>query len=222
MTSKQHNPVSSGVEALIEKLKDEGVAAGQEKAVQITVEAQQRADWIVQEAEREAQSILARAREESELIKRAGQDQIRLALRDALMSLRAQLSHLFSNDLRSGIGDELAKEELLRQLIIELAGQVRKEAGLDDHPVMSIQIGSGEAASGRQDEELLYSLTKTITTDLLRAGVRIDVGENLDCGLTIQLNNGDLMIDFTDETVAALLLERLQPSFRDLLGGTAQ
>lgn len=222
MTSELQNPVSSGVEALIQKLKDEGVAAGQDKAVQIIVEAQQRADWIVQEAEREAQNLLTRAREETELIKRAGQDEIKLALRDALMSLRAQLSHLFGNALRAGIGNELAKDDFLRQLIIELAGQVRKEAGLDGHPELAIQVGLGETESGRQRVDMLNSLTRAISSDLLRTGVRIDVGDNPGSGLIIQLNNDDLMIDFTDETVAALLLERLRPCFRDLLDGTGQ
>jgi V/A-type H+-transporting ATPase subunit E len=50
---RAHIP-SSGVEALIERLKEQGVAAGQEKAENIVIDVQQRTEWISEQEEIDA------------------------------------------------------------------------------------------------------------------------------------------------------------------------
>ena len=59
----------------------------------------------------------------------------------------------------------------------------------------------------------------SIAANLLREGVRFEVADDIDAGLLVRLVDDAMVIDFTDETVTALLLEHLQPRFRALLQG---
>lgn len=63
MNEQLSKATSSGVENLIQRLRDQGVEAGQEKAESIVPDAQKRAEWIIEEAELEAQQLVDEAKE---------------------------------------------------------------------------------------------------------------------------------------------------------------
>ena len=88
MNKKRRRPsdrpveVATGVEALIARLRDEGVASGRAQAEQIVSEAQSQAESIVKQAQAEADQILAQARTEAENLERAGNQALEVAARD--------------------------------------------------------------------------------------------------------------------------------------------
>lgn len=97
---KDTKPIaSSGVEALIDRLRNEGVVAGQEKAEDLVLNAQKRAAWIIEEAELEADTLLQQARKQAEDIEAAGQDALQQAARDAFLKLRDTLLGSFSDEV---------------------------------------------------------------------------------------------------------------------------
>lgn len=217
---------SSGVEALLERLKNEGVNAGQEKAESIVTNAQKRAEWIIETAELEAKEILDQARKEQADLKSAGVDALQLAARDAFLKLRDTLLGSFSDEVMRVVGEQMADQSLTEQLILTLAGSVREQTGIDasKHIVISLPeniVGLEELR--KNPEELkqgnLSHYTASIAADLLRAGVSFEVDENIKAGLSVRLVDEAMVIDFTDETVSALLLEHIQPRFRALLQG---
>ena len=71
-------PVSHGVERLIERLRDEGVAEGRAGARKIIEEAEARAHWLLQQAEEEAELIRRSALEAAERERRACDQACRL------------------------------------------------------------------------------------------------------------------------------------------------
>ena len=62
MNEQHSKATSSGVENLIQRLRDQGVEAGQERAEKIVLDAQKRAEWVLDEAKLEAQQIIAEAK----------------------------------------------------------------------------------------------------------------------------------------------------------------
>ena len=226
MKVEKSHIASSGVEKLIERLRDEAINAGQAKAEDIVVNAQKRAEWIVEEAELEAQQLLENARSEAEALKSAGLDALRLATRDALLKLRDTLLGSFSQEVKRVVGKQMAKEEFIEQLILSLAGRVREKTGLDNNQKITFQLPEdvvGIDELRKNPEELnkgaLSHLSAAIAADLLREGIKFDVSEEMKGGLIIKLEDSNMIIDFTDEAVATLLLEHLQPRFRTLLQG---
>ncbi|MCF6251356.1 MAG: DivIVA domain-containing protein [Methylococcaceae bacterium] len=225
MTDEQ--PIaSSGVEALIEKLRNEGVVAGQEKAEDIVNNAQKRAEWIIEEAELEAKILIEQARKEADDLRAAGQDALQLAARDAFLKLRDTLLGSFSKEVMRVVGEQMVDKSFTEQLILALAGAVREKSGIDESK--NIVISLPEGVIGVEElrnnpEELkqgnLTHYTASIAANLLRAGVSFEVSNDIKAGLSVRLVDDAMVIDFTDETVAALLLEHIQPRFRALLQG---
>jgi V/A-type H+-transporting ATPase subunit E len=218
--------VSSGVEALINRLKEQGIAAGQERAESIVTDAQKRAEWILDEAELEAQLIINNAKAEAEALKAAGEDALKLAARDVFLRLRDTLLGSFSREVTRVVGKQMTQEDFLEKLILALAGRVRDQTGIDDNRQVVIQLPEdviGVEELRRNPEELregaLTQFTASIAAELLRAGVKFEVSGDLDGGLLIKLEDDNIVIDFSDQTVAALLLEHVQPRFRALLQG---
>ena len=217
---------SSGVEALIERLKEEGIAAGRKKAESIVIDAEKRAEWIIKEAQLEAQSLVNEARAEAEAMKAAGEDALKLAARDVFLRLRDTLLGSFSQEVTRVVGKQMAQKDFLEKLILALAGRVRDKTGIDSNRQVVIQLPEdviGVEELCRNPEELregaLTRFTASIAADLLREGVKFEVSDDLSGGLLIKLEEDNIVIDFSDKTVAALLLEHIQPRFRALLQG---
>lgn len=217
---------SSGVEQLIERLREKAVNAGQAKAEDIVADAQKRATWLISEAEREAKNIVSKAREEADALKNAGVDALNLAARDALLRLRDTLLGSFSQEVQRVVGEQMAQQKFIEQIIMALAGQVRDKTGLDDNQQITLVLPEGIIGVEelrKNPEELkqgaLSHLSASIAGDLLRKGVRFEVSDQFKSGLLIKLEENAMQIDFTDEAVAALLLKHLHPRFRALLQG---
>lgn len=226
MNNEKLSFASSGVEALIERLKEEGIAAGRKKAESIVIDAEKRAEWIIKEAQLEAQSLVNEARAEAEAMKAAGEDALKLAARDVFLRLRDTLLGSFSQEVTRVVGKQMAQKDFLEKLILALAGRVRDKTGIDSNRQVVIQLPEdviGVEELRRNPEELregaLTRFTASIAADLLREGVKFEVSDDLSGGLLIKLEEDNIVIDFSDKTVAALLLEHIQPRFRALLQG---
>ena len=227
MTEK-HRPevVSSGVDALIERLRDEGVADGKKRAEQIVREAERSARATLEAAETEARERLRAASKEAEALRTAGEEALKVAARDLLLDLKAELARRFSDDVRRLVREQSVDKDFLRRMILELLGRMRD----------SVEIGEGEAvevilpreAVGLADlrqrpEELtageISDFIFGVEGQLLRDGVRFGLSEDPQGGVFVRLVEQAIEIDATDRTIAALLLEHLQPRFRAILEG---
>ncbi len=226
MKKSDKTPVSSGVEQLIERLRREGVEAGEQQAAEIIAQAKERADRIVQQAQMEAEKILNETHEQSRAIRQAGEDALKLAIRDAVIKLRDTLLNSFSQEVARTVSQKMKDTELMARLIIELAGTVRETMALDQRQDVEIYLPAtvmGVEELKQNPEELaqgvLSQLTSNIAEKMLRQGVTIKVDPDLEQGVVIQLQDEKIRIDFTDKTVSDLLLAHLQPRFRALLQG---
>ena len=82
---------AKGVDALIARLRDEGVAAGVAEAERLTAEAQTRAAKILAEAEASADSIKKEAQAAADRYTRAGEEALNTAMRDAVLTMKSTL-----------------------------------------------------------------------------------------------------------------------------------
>lgn len=222
MSDNKAVPLSSGVEELLQRLREEGVAAGRAEAEKIVADAEARARWIAEQAEEEAARLLARTREEAAHLEKTGREALHTAARDTLLSLKSTLTQRFTGEVKRLVGKGLGKEELLQQLILAVVGQVRPE--VDRAAQVEIQLPR-EAVTWEelsQDPEQLAEGTlarfvQAVAGDGLRDGVSFSVaGER---GIRIYLKDQNIMIDLSDEAIADMLIAHLQPRFRALLEG---
>ena len=226
MTNTQSHITSSGIEELIERLRNEGVISGQEKAEDLVANAQKHAEWIIEKAELEAKQLIDKAHQQANAIKTSGEDALQLAARDALLKLRDTLLGSFSHEVMRVVGEQMTDKAFTEKLILGLASAVREKIALDEHKDIVISLPEdvmGVDELRKNPEELkegrLSQYTASIAANLLRKGVKFEVADKITAGLSVRLVDDAMVIDFTDEAVAALLLEHIQPRFRALLQG---
>lgn len=216
---------SSGVEELIQRLREQGVAAGRNQADELLEQARRRAEQRLDEARREAEEIVQRAREEATQTKQAGEDAVQLAVRDAILRLKSELVERFADRVRRLVTRELEDQEFLKHLILEVgrrASPPLDEAARILLPKDIVGLEQLRRSPEEVKEGTLSHFAVTVTKELLREGIEIGARDDDAAGIRIQLKDADLEIDLTDRAVAELLLRHLVPRFRAMMEGIIQ
>lgn len=216
------NKQSSGVEELIERLREQGVAEGQSRADALFEEARRRAEGRLEDARREAEEIVGQAREEARRTKAAGEEAVRLAVRDAILRLKSELVEQFAERVRRLVARELKDEEFLKRLILEVAGRTAPPEGKPATILLPKDVVGLEQlrrAPEEVKEGTLSHFVVTVTKEVLREGIEIGERDGEAPGIRIELRGEDLEIDLTDAAVAELLLRHLVPRFRAMMEG---
>ncbi len=219
-------PASAGVEALIARLRDEGVAAGLGEAEKVTAAATAKARAIVEEAEAEAARLTRQARSESESYRRAAEDALKSAARDAVLQLKERLVRRFADEIGGAVSKAMADEDLLRQMIVALVGRAREDAQIDRSdnvevvlPREAVAIDALRRSPETVDKDPLTAFVAAKTGDMLRAGIHFSRADDKEGGIRIVMHDSGISVDLSDRAVAAALLVHLQPRFRALLEG---
>ncbi len=216
--------VSHGVEALIERLRADGVEHGRAQAEKLITEAEARAEWVLSQAKEEAERLRREAQEEAERLERSGREALNTAARDAVLALKTQLTQRFTGEVRRLVGGETKKKELLDKMILEVVGQGKEEAAKAEklEVILPREIVGLEELS-RNPEELeqgdLTQFLRLVSRKLARDGVNFGVAEDERGGLRIELTDEGVVLDCSDQAIADVLLAHLQPRFRALLEG---
>ena len=216
---------SSGVEELIQRLREQGVATAKSQADDLLKQARQRAEERLEEARREAETIIQQAHEQAAQTRQAGEEAVRLAVRDAVLQLKSELVERFADRVRRLVTKELADQDFLKQLILEVAGRAAPASEqpariLLPHDVVGLEQLRRNPEEVR--EGTLSHFVVTATKEVLHEGIEIGTRDDEAAGIRIQLEGDDLEIDLTDRAVADLLLRHLVPRFRALMEGIIQ
>jgi len=217
---------ASGVDELIKRLRHDGVETGRQEAERIIKDAESRANWLVNQANEQAEQLLTKARVETDRFRAAAEEALQVAARDAVLQMKEQLAQQFSDEIGRLVQGEMEHVVLLERLILELAGRVRADAGLDEAAQIEILLpeGARDLADLRDDpDELrhgeLSRFVVEIAGDMLRKGVTLTPSKQIKEGIRIRLTDQQIEIDLSSEAIAKHLLEHLLPRFRALLEG---
>jgi len=213
----------SGVEVLIGRLRDTGIAEGKTQADAIVKAAQQQAADIVAQAKQEADGILLKGREEAAKLKIAGEDAIRLAMRDTILTMEAELTDNFQNMLCRLVKGTLSDPDFLQRMILEVAGQAGSAVtGERKNVLLPAEFISLEDLRRKPEEAkpgTLMHFVVSLGRGMLQDGLTFGVIEDVPAGIRVQLVDKDMQVDLTDTAISQLLLRHMLPRFRALLRG---
>jgi V/A-type H+-transporting ATPase subunit E len=212
---------SSGVQELIDRLRDEGVGAGQSEADALLTEARKQSMTILDDAKHKAEEILANARAEAKKTEENGNEALRLASRDVMLKLKESFHEEFEERVRKLVAFELKDLDFLKDLILQVASKSMPE---DTGSAVRVLLPTDEVTP----EELTGSVTDVkegtlghfvlgLAADVLREGLTFGVSDEAAAGVRIQLVDDDVEIELTEETVTALLMQFMVPRFRAIL-----
>ncbi|OQY03307.1 MAG: hypothetical protein B6I22_11905 [Desulfobacteraceae bacterium 4572_123] len=217
--------VASGVQQLINRLRDEGVKAGQEESDQILREAQEQASRIVAQAKAEAEKILNKARREIETERAAANDSLRVAIRDTELKMEAELKAGFAAHVKRLVSVELSDREFLRQIVLAIAGMAAGDKACEGQPVEVLlpqdlfETDERETRLTEKGQDRMRHLVLGISGDMLREGVDLKPSEEISGGIRIRLVGEDLEIDLSDQAISDLLLQNLLPRYQAIVTG---
>lgn len=190
---------AQGIDALIARLQGEGVEAGRREAERVVALARREAEEIVATARREAEALRRGAHLAVEAERAAGRDAVRLAYRDALVSLKEELTeHVAARLTRlcaQALDDSALLATLLRALLAQIGGEPASES--DQHDLQTLAAALGKQALGES------------VTVAREAG-----------GIHLRSADARISIDLHDATLAALLAPRVAQRFRRHLDST--
>lgn len=207
---------SSGVQELVQRLREEGVAAGRREGEEIVAAARTEAARLLEEARRDAEERTRRSHAAIETERQAARAALDLAARDAVLQLREQLEGAFVRRLQALVAASLREPEILTELAVDALRQV-VAAGPSAERAQLLVAESG--AKDPQAAGAIDALAATLSRDLFQGGVDLVPGQHSGAGVRIHLADRGVELAVTDETLAALLLERLLPRFRALFEG---
>jgi V/A-type H+-transporting ATPase subunit E len=212
---------SAGVEALIGRIRDSGIVKGQAQAEALIAAAKQQAAEVIADAHRQGEEIVANAKSEGAKLKAAAEDALRLATRDAILSMESDLIDRFQNMVSRLVKGTLEDPAFLQKLILEVAGRSvprdeRVEVLLPD-TVLSLDDLKKTPESAKPGTLMHFVLSTG--GGLLREGVTFGASEQVQGGIRVQLTGEDVHVEITPGAVSELILSHMLPRFRALLRG---
>jgi len=217
--------VSSGVQDLIARLRDDGVKAGREKAEQVLQEAQEEAAKIIAEAKTQADEILSRAKVQIERERNACMGSLKTAIRDTELKMESELKVDFAAHVRRLVSIEMGDREFIKQCILAVSGMATGNMVCEGQPVEVLlpkELFETDESGSRltpEGKERMHHLVLGISADMLREGVELKPSRNLKRGIRVRLVGEDLEIDLSDKAISDLLLENLLPRYQAIVRG---
>ena len=194
------------LQELIDQIKNDGVAAAEAEAKSIVDAAKSEADRLVADAQAQADKILANAKLENERMVKSGEDAIKQAGRNLLISFRESVAR----ELKAIVGENvnaLYSSEALAQLLINV---VECWSNRPDAEEIAVILNS-------DDLNALENTLLAALKDRMLTGVTLKANDNFDGGFRMAVNDGGAYYDYSAEAVVDMLSNYLSPRVAELL-----
>ena len=194
------------LQELIEQIKKDGVQAAEAEAAAILAAAKEQAERIVADAQARADKMLAAAKAENDRVVRSGEDAIRQAGRNLLISFRESVTRELGAILNEGVASVYSSEALSAIIVRAVEGWAAKPEAEDVAVVLS--------------SEDLQALEQTVLAALkerMLSGVTLKASDSVDGGFRIAVADGTAYYDYSAEAVVDMLSGYLSPKVAALL-----
>ena len=194
------------LQELIEQIKRDGVEAAEIQAAEILKAAQAQADQMISEAQAQADAILRNARKETDQMTAAGEEAIRQAGRNLLISFRESVVRELQTITKDNVSEVYSSEDFAKLIVRGVEGWVSQPDAGD----ISVILNSKDLK--RLEETLLAEFRNRMLT-----GVTLSASDHFDGGFRISIQNGSAYYDYTTEAVVDMLSNYLSPRITKLL-----
>jgi len=198
------------LESFIDRLRADGVDAGQKAAEEIRREAEQDAEKCVRDAEAKAQQIIQAAEAQREQMLVRTQTDLKLAARDTVAKLRETLSQAVNRALTKAVAEKLDNAEFLADLIRQIVLQYVENDAVGEN-LLTINVPEP------MRRKLTHWAIETFHTgDAKKKGLSVELhGTLTGAGFEYRLSEGT--VEITVESVVEVLSEIVTPELRKLI-----
>lgn len=194
------------LQELIDRIKKDGVEAAEAKAEAIVRAATDEAEKIISEAKAQADKIMLDAKNETERTVKSGEDAIRQAGRNLLISFRESVARELNAVAGESISAAFAPDTSVQLIIKAIEGWTAKPDAED----ITVILAAEELT------KLETSLKEGLKAKML-TGVTLKTSDNFDGGFRIAVNGDGAYYDYSKEAVTDMLSGYLSPRITALL-----
>lgn len=214
---------ASGVQQLINRLRDEGVKEGERQKENVLQDAKAKAEQMLEQAMADARRIREQAQAEADKIRSASEAALQLAVRDAAMKLREEIADRIASELKQLVSRQLSDADFLKEALLAITRQSAPDESAGRLRVLLPETPLSVEQLRQAPEEIengtLTQFAAKLARDVLAKGIEFAPAPDGRPGLRIELVDRDVRVDLTDEAVTRLLLKHLMPRFRALVEG---
>ncbi|MBQ3592770.1 MAG: V-type ATP synthase subunit E [Clostridia bacterium] len=189
---------------LIEQIKKDGVQAAEAEAAVVLENAKAQAEKIVADAKAQAEKIVADAKSEADRMTKSGEDALRQAGRNVLISFRESVTRELTTIVGESV-NTVYSSEALAELIANVVENMAGKTG-------DIEVVLNGEDLKKFEKTLLSALKEKMLT-----GVTLKANDNFDGGFRIAVDNGNVYYDYSAEAVVEMLSNYLSPRVAQLL-----
>jgi V/A-type H+-transporting ATPase subunit E len=199
------------LQELTEKIYREGLEKGNEEASMIINQAHAQAKDIIAKAKAEEQRILSEASRKAKEIKDNSESELRIAMRQALNSMKQQVAELINAKvMESSVRGLSSEPAFMKELILSIAKNW--SAGSSGAVDLTVILPAGR-------EKELHDYFLAGAGKSMASGLELKFDARLKSGFEIGPANGSYRISFTDEVFESFFKEYLRPRIMDYLFG---
>ncbi len=194
------------LQELIQKIKNDGVAAAENEAADIVNAAKIEAEKILAEAKEKAQKIVDDAKSESRRTVKSGEEAISQAGRNLLISFRESVTRELSALVNSSVKEAFSSSELC-SIIVKSVEALSQNTDAEDISLLLNQ----------SDLKVLENNLVAAFNKKLEGGIMLKASDSFDGGFRVAVNGGSAYYDFSTESVTEMLCNYLNPQIAALL-----
>ena len=191
---------------LIEQIKKDGVATAEAEAAAIIDAAKTEAEKILSDARAQADKIVSDAKSENERMVKSGEDALRQAGRNLLISFRESITRELDLILNKNVSAAYSSESFSKIIINVVEGWTTNP-----------EVESVAAILSSEDLQSLEDTLLAQIKEKMLSGVTLKANDNFDGGFRIAVNDGSAYYDYSAEAVVDMLSGYLSPKLTKLL-----
>lgn len=195
--------MESKIQELTEKLLNEGVEKGKEKAQQIIDEAQDKAKQIIEDAEKKADDIRNQAKKDAQVLDQNTKSELKMFTDQAVNALKSEVANVVSDKIVKQTVDEIVDDKkFMQQFVLKLA----EKWGAQEDIVISAE-----------DAKELKAVFAAKAKNLLDKGVEIRQVNGKDTLFSVEPADGSYKVNFGKEEFEDYFKSFLRPQLIDML-----
>ncbi len=200
------------LQELLDRIQKDGVEKAEGRASEIEQEAKANAEAILADATAKAATIIEDAEKGAKAFETQGQNALRQAARDVILSVRAAIEHTLDTLTRTDVASALNGEAFAEAVRSMLEAYFAAEPGKTD-----VTLLLNDNQKKMVSEHLMATLSET-----LKGGVTIAGERGVIAGLRVSLTDQGVEHDFTDKAIADALSKLLRPHLATIVEAAIQ
>ena len=199
--------MSQQVQELIDKIKNEGVQAAEQKASEIEDNAHKKAEEIIRSAQEKADDIIRKAEHDTKKMEESTDMALKQASRDTLLSLRQEIEKTLQKVVQKEVSDALTSDSLSSIIATVIKGFADSKS--ED---VDIQVVLNKKDLDKLKDGAIAKLQKQV-----KGSFKVQSSSDASKGLLISFDGGKSIFDFSDESLTEYFCTYLNAQAASLL-----